>query len=129
MTPEPDFPADAPDAPMPEDARFAPSQEPPPAPKAPLLPTIGRIVRFHGIRSNGKRVHPAIVTSVDPDTKLVNLTVFPDHAPIMLVSAVQYGVYGSGEPDDSRPAPPEGLGRWWCWPQDDADLVDKPQSV
>ena len=51
-------------------------------------PSLGRIVIFHGLESNGINEHPAIINRVWSDTT-VNLTVFPDNnSPIVKTSVV-----------------------------------------
>lgn len=42
-----------------------------------MKPSLGRVVLYHGVISNGAAEHPAIVTRVWSDT-CVNLTVLPD---------------------------------------------------
>lgn len=79
--------------------------------------TMGRIVAFHGVRSNGQKVHPAIITRVGDDVarQRVNLTVFVDHSQPMMFADVPYGRYGDGE---TAPGPPPDVTYWWCWPDE-----------
>jgi hypothetical protein len=44
-------------------------------------PSVGRIVLYSRLDSNGRTEHPAIITNVFSDTT-VNVTVFPDVAPM-----------------------------------------------
>ena len=43
-----------------------------------MKPSLGRIVLFRSLDSNGTKEHPALITRVWSDT-CVNLTVFPDY--------------------------------------------------
>lgn len=52
-----------------------------------MTPSIGRIVFYRGISSNGSEEHPAIITRVWSDT-CINLTVFPDFRGIELKTSV-----------------------------------------
>lgn len=72
-----------------------------------MKPTIGRIVLYRGVTSNGAEEHPAIVTRVWSDI-CVNLHVLLDNAtPVSKTSVVQ----------DEEMKQPQG----WRWPpRDDA---------
>lgn len=75
-----------------------------------MRPTLGRIVLYRGIQSNGSMVHPAMVTAVWSDT-CVNLTVFRDNdCPVTRTSAVQL-------------ENPE-LGTGWFWPPREGSGAD-----
>lgn len=52
-----------------------------------MKPSIGRIVIYRGIDSNGSLEHPAIITRVWSDT-CVNLTVFPDNGEVIVKTSV-----------------------------------------
>lgn len=54
-----------------------------------MKPSLGRIVLFHGIDSNGTREHPAIITRVWTDV-CINLTVFLDYGEVILKTSVNY---------------------------------------
>lgn len=52
-------------------------------------PSVGRIVLFRSLESNGAKEHPAIITRVWSDG-CVNLTVFPDYGEPVLKSSVTF---------------------------------------
>ena len=52
-----------------------------------MKPSLGRIVLYRGMQSNGSNEHPALVTRVWSDT-CVNLTVFPDSNSIATMTSV-----------------------------------------
>ncbi len=51
-----------------------------------MKPSLGRIVLYHGIESNGVLEHPAIITRVWSDT-CVNLTVFCDYSSVVTIKS------------------------------------------
>ncbi len=73
-----------------------------------MKPTIGRIVHFYN--RNGEGPIAAIVTSVDPNTGLPGLFVFPTaiSAPSMEMEVEEVATTEAGA---SFP-----VGRGWCWP-------------
>lgn len=68
-------------------------------------PSIGRIVLFRSLESNGSSEHPAVVTRVWSDT-CVNLTVFPDFGEPVLKTSVNQ--------NETLDSPNQNLA--WRWP-------------
>ncbi len=68
-------------------------------------PSIGRIVLFRSLSSNGASEHPALITRAWSDT-CVNLTVFPDVGEPVLKTSVNQ--------NESLEGPNQDLA--WRWP-------------
>lgn len=70
-----------------------------------MKPSLGRIVLFRSLDSNGSKEHPALVTRVWSDT-CVNLTVFPDYGELVFKTSVNQ--------NESLEGPNQELA--WRWP-------------
>ena len=70
-----------------------------------MKPSLGRIVLFRSLDSNGTKEHPALVTRVWSDT-CVNLTVFPDYGDVITKTSINQ--------NESLEGPNQELA--WRWP-------------